>query len=289
MSAIIMLDARPANTKEIILIQHRIQDLTKLCGRIAENYQSYVIKEVKHARLVLNKYQIEYLSRAFNVHPQFIDQLIRICYIGHANLTYGYWQNDEALTGTEKQAKQLYHDFFEEPAYRHLDWNELKVGSVKIGRFFYLTNDPKITPGLILGNHDQILALILPSQIGQDLLQSLTQGDRLRFFNMERCRIAQPHDKRNIKTAGYIELCGLVLLLAGFLISGHTPDQLNNWLLGIGLAIFLIGSFASLIWLILQSPCYLRFKLKTDPISGRLARIDYTHDDPDNLGNQYRI
>ena len=32
MSAIIMLDARPANTKEIILIQHRIQDLTKLCG-----------------------------------------------------------------------------------------------------------------------------------------------------------------------------------------------------------------------------------------------------------------
>ncbi len=52
MSAIITLDARPANTKEIILIQHRIQDLTKLCGRIAENYQSYVIKEVKHAHLV---------------------------------------------------------------------------------------------------------------------------------------------------------------------------------------------------------------------------------------------
>lgn len=289
MSAIIMLDARPANTKEIILIQHRIQDLTKLCGHIAENYQNYVIREVKHAHLVLNKYQIEHLSRTFNVHPQFIDQLIRICYIGHANLTYGYWQSDEALTGTEKQAKQLYHDFFEAPAYRHLDWNELKVGSVKIGRFFYLAGDPKVKPGLILGNHDQILALILPSQIGQDLLQSLTQGDRLRFFNMERCRIAQPHDKRNIKIAEYIELFGLVLTLMAILISGQTANQFTNWLMGLGLAIFLIGGFASLIWLILQSPCYLRFKLKPDPISGRLARIDYMHDDPDNLGNQYRI
>lgn len=289
MSSLIMLDARPANTKEIILIQQRIGDFTKLCGRIAKHYQEYVIKEVKHAHLVLSKYQIEQLSREFNVHPQCIDQLIRICYIGHANFAYGYWKNDDVLTATEKQAKQLHHDLFEDPAYRQLDWHELKTGSVKIGRFFYLAGDPKVKPGIILGAHDQILALILPNQTGQDLLQSLTQGNQLRFFNMERCRIAQPHDKRNIKTAGYIELLGLVCMLIAILTSGRITDQLTHWLMGIGLAIFLIGGLASLVWLILQSPRYLQFKLKPDPISGRLARIDYTHDDPDNLGNQYRL
>ena len=101
MSAIIMLDVRPANTKEIILIQHRIQDLTKLCGRIAENYQSYVIREVKHAHLVLNKYQIEHLSRTFHVHPQFIDQLIRICYINLVNSAVAVLSTIQTQTGSD--------------------------------------------------------------------------------------------------------------------------------------------------------------------------------------------
>lgn len=276
------------------VLELRIMEFQQACRLIKKDFQSYVKDIIQHNHLVLNNSKINDFANDFRIQPAWVDQMVRIAYLGYGQRQYDQWgkgvfkkrEQSLSLRNFEQLYNCLFGDdgdwkwFVGQKLFRRVEDNGVTLLYVNDGSWLRVQ-------GILFSPEGWLMAVFFhKSAISAGLLSYFNNHQELRFYNFEQLQLFEVNKAQWRNNYHFFRLL-VIIAIVGFTYFCFRFGLGFFFFADLFLLIFFGGLISYLaLWLFTLFRTLRRRQLLLDPKTGLLANFDYY--DPTMLVKKYR-